>query len=423
MKILFLEIDTEKTWALASTGPAAIAAYIRAYGHEATFFRVLANQDPDDIIGHIEMESPDILGFSLTTRQWRRAADLADAIRETLDIPVIAGGSHPTFLPESVLRAKGFDYVCLGEGEEALCELLSNLEKGYKICQKRIENIWVKGGTRPALRAPFRPMDAMPFVDRDFLDEKHGVIYISTQRGCPFLCASCVAEAMNTLYKTTGYVRRRSIHHVIAELKQIRAEHSLNYVIFLDDTFTVNREWIDGFCRLYGPEFGTGFSINARVETVNRKMLGTLSRAGCRHIVYGVESGSMQIRRDVLNRPVTNRRIIDVFNWTKAENIMVTANYMIGLPGETPQDIEQTLALHAELDPDDFGCFVFYPYPGTSLFHVCRQKGFLSDNYLEIRADNRHSVLNMPALTKHDIDYFYETFAALRKRELLKRRL
>ncbi|MGD8706867.1 MAG: radical SAM protein, partial [Syntrophobacterales bacterium] len=161
--------------------------------------------------------------------------------------------------------------------------------------------------------------------------------------------------------------------------------------------------------------------INARVETVDRDMLAQLAKAGCRHIIYGVESGSSRLRSEVLHRPVANQRIIDVFNWTKKAGIMVTANYMLGLPGETAEDIEQTLALNEELQPDDFGYFVFYPYPGTRLFSLCREKHFLPANWLELPANNRQSILNLPELTKEEIIHYYNTFTEVRKQAYMSR--
>jgi anaerobic magnesium-protoporphyrin IX monomethyl ester cyclase len=421
MKILFIEIDTETAWAVASVGPACIASYVRLHGHDAALLRAAPEQSVQDVISGIEKEAPDIIGFSLATVQWQRAAYLAREIRKRIDIPLIAGGLHATFAPLSVLESEGFNYVCLGEGEEAMCDLLSWLENGGDISEGRIYNIWAKGACRPEIRPPFTPLDDMPFMARDLLDEKYGVIHMSTQRGCPFPCTFCAAGAIAGLYENKGYLRRRSVGSVLKELWQIREKGPVNYVVFLDDTFTVNREWVKQFCRVYGSEMGTAFSINARAETVDRDMIDQLARAGCRHMIYGVESGSMRVRRDILNRPVENARFIDVFNWTKQANILVTANYMIGVPGETPEDIDQTLALHDALEPDDFGYFVFYPYPGTKLFHVCREKRYLPGDYLELPANNRQSILNLPDLSKDDIEYYYTEFTKVREDAYMRR--
>jgi radical SAM superfamily enzyme YgiQ (UPF0313 family) len=413
MNILFLEIDTEREWALASVGPAYIASYIRLHGHEATLLRVRPKEEMHGLIASIEKEAPDILGISLTTRQWQRGARVAGEIRKKLHIPVIAGGHHPTFAAESVLQTEGFDYVCLGDGEEPVAELLDCLGKGQEISQGQIANIWVQGGSRPQIRPPLKPLDKIPFLARDLLDERYGVAHLITQRGCPFPCTFCAAGGIRDLYKNVGYLRRRTVQDVVRELYHIKAESPLNYVVFLDDTFTVNKDWVGEFCRIYGTEISTGFSINARVETVDRDMLDQLAKAGCRHIIYGVESGSSRMR--------DNQRIIDVFNWTKKASIMVTANYMLGLPGETAEDIEQTLALNEELQPDDFGYFVFYPYPGTRLFHLCREKHFLPENWLDLPANNRQSILNLPELTKKKIIHYYNTFTEVRKQTYLNR--
>jgi len=421
MKIVFIEVDTETGWAVASVGPAYIASYIRLHGHEAALVRTAPQQNVQEIVSRLEKEAPDIIGFSLATVQWGRAAYLAGEIHKKMDIPVIAGGLHATFAPLSVLESEGFDYVCLGEGEQAVCELLSWLGSGEDRPVGRIANIWAKGAHRPEIRPPFSPLDTMPFMARDLLDEKYGVIHMSTQRGCPFPCTFCAAGAIAGLYGNRGYLRRRSVDNVLEELRQIRKKGPVNYVVFLDDTFTVNREWVKEFCSRYGGEIGIGFSINARVETVDRDMIERLADAGCRHIIYGIESGSMRVRRDILNRPIENGRIMDVFHWTKQANLLVTANYMLGVPGETTEDIDQTLALHEKLEPDDFGYFVFYPYPGTKLFDVCREKGYLPAEYLELPANNRKSILNLPDLSKNDIDHYYTIFTQIREDAYRKR--
>jgi len=217
------------------------------------------------------------------------------------------------------------------------------------------------------------------------------------------------------LYGDRKYIRRRSVANVLEELHLIRSAQPMNYIIFLDDTFTLNKDWVLRFCRQYRTAFDTGFSINARVDTVDREVINRLSEAGCKHIIYGVESGSARIRRNVLNRYTENQRFRDVFRWTKQAGILTTANYMIGLPYETREDIEKTLALDRELEPGDFGCFVFYPFPGTPLARLCRWRGLLPEGYLDLPVNHRQSILNLPDLTPDDIEYYYATFKSIRR--------
>ncbi len=420
MKVLFLEIETERDWAVASIGPAFLAAYLRAAGHEAAMVRVPLDMDAAGLIEAVRPFAPGLLAVSMTTRQWLRARTILSASRKELGIPVIAGGLHPTFAPEEVLGNGGFDFVCLGEGEQALLDLVVALESGAD--PGSIPNIWSRGGARPMLRPPFAPVDDLPFAARDLLEERYGVVHMMTQRGCPFPCTYCAAGQYNQLYgRNSLYGRRRSHENVLAELEAIRREGPLNYVIFLDDTFTIHPIWVEEFCQVYGPRLGVPFSLHARADTVTRDLLKQLADAGCRHIVYGVESGSERLRREVMQRPIRNEQMIDAFAWTREAGIMATANYMLGLPTETKEDLEQTFSLHEQLRPYDFGYFVFYPYPGTQLFHYCREHGLLPDDYLDRPANHRESILRLRDLSPADIGAAYDRFTALRERDVLMR--
>ena len=241
---------------------------------------------------------------------------------------------------------------------------------------------------------------------------------MATQRGCPFPCTYCAARMYNQLYAADGeeYGRRRSHANVLAELRQLEEDDRLGYVIFLDDTFTINHSWVMEFCRLYGEQVRAPFSLHARVETVNERMLHMLAEAGCRQITFGVESGSERVRREIMRRQVGNQRFKDVFRWTRDAGILLTANFMLGLPGETRDDLEQTLELAEDLNVADFGYFVFYPYPGTHLFDACLERGYLPADYLERPANHRETILRMPDLSGDDIAEYYERFTALRQK-------
>jgi anaerobic magnesium-protoporphyrin IX monomethyl ester cyclase len=424
MRVLFLEMDTENEWAVASLGPAFLAAWLRRHGHEAAFLRIAVNRPMAAIASDIERVSPDVIGVSITTRQWLRARDVLGALRRICHIPVIVGGLHATFSPEEVLHHDGIDYACLGEGEAPMLDLVNALASGRRVEDGSIANIWVRGGARPALRNPIEPLDAVPFLARDMLDERWGVRHVTTQRGCPFPCTFCAARMYDKLYAsadTTSYGRRRSHANVLAELQELRAQGALNYVVFLDDTFTIHHRWVREFCKVYGREFAVPFSLNARVETVNETMLGELAAAGCKHIVYGVESGSERVRREIMKRAAGNQRFRDVFRWTREAGIMATANYIIGTPGESRAEMSETIGLHHELQPVDFGFFVFYPYPGTELFQFCLANGYLPADYLTRPANHRQSILNLPDVTQADIAAVYEEWTRIRVAAALRR--
>jgi radical SAM superfamily enzyme YgiQ (UPF0313 family) len=422
MHILFLEIDTDAEWAVCSLGPAFLAAVARERGHTASLLRVAHDADLPDVTKAVSAAKADLIGVSMTTRQWLRAREVVGAIRDALDVPVIAGGLQATFSPEDILAAPGFDAVCLGEGERPFAQVLEHMSAGHLLQDIEVPNIWVKGGRHPGLQPPIENIEDVPFMARDMLDEHSGVIHMTTQRGCPFPCTYCAARMYDQLYEGIGsYGRRRSVENVITELEQIRAADALHYVIFLDDTFTINHPWVHEFSQVFPERVGVPFSIHARAETMRPDLIEALAKAGCAHVVYGVESGSERIRRDVMKRPVSNDRLVETFERTKAAGIMVTANYMMGLPGETREDLQATIDLHHRLGPLDFGYFVFYPFPGTQLFQTCKQQGILPENWRDLPARHDQSILDLPDLTKEDIANTFAQWTAIRKAAELAR--
>jgi anaerobic magnesium-protoporphyrin IX monomethyl ester cyclase len=413
MKMLFLEIATERNWALAAIGPSCLASWLRQHGHDIQVHVVDYDATIDEVIDAVRASGPALIGLSMTTRQWLRGAQIVAGVRAVIDIPVIAGGLHPTFSPEGVLDSDGFDYVCLGEGEGALLDVVEHIEAGVPIVAGAILNIQCRGAKRPELRPPVPNLDDLPWMARDMLMERPGMAYMVTQRGCPFLCTYCAARMYNEMY--SGYGRRRSLENVHAEIAALK-ERGVGYLLFLDDTFTIHRGWVKDFCEQHAANGAMPFSLHARAETMTDAMMSQLASAGCKHITYGVESGSERVRREIMRRHISNDKLIDVFERTKAAGILVTANYILGTPGEKPHEIQETLDLHEQLMPNDFGYFVFYPYPGTPLFKTCMDANLLPDDWMTRPANHRKSILNLPDLTEEQIDYYYDQFTRARER-------
>ncbi len=414
MKILFIELEVEAEWGLAAAGPAYIASSVRQAGHQAELITLRWQQQPRAILPQLLAAEADLIGFSLTTTQWPRAQEVAREIRHHLATPIIAGGLHATFSSESILESGLFDYCCIGEGELAVTELLHRLASGSADPAAGVAGIRSPGEPLPRAAAVVEDLDLLPFPDRDFLQEPHGVVYLSTQRGCPYPCSYCAAAALQQLStEIGGRVRRRSVSNVLTELRQIRAQRGLSYVVFLDDTFTLDRAWIATFCRDYRAHIGVGFSANARAENSSEALLDQLQQAGCRHLAFGVESGSERVRREILRRPVTNQRLLQAVRSTQARGMLATVSYMIGVPGERPEEIEETMAFHQQLKPDDFSLFIYYPYPGTALYALCRERGYLQEGDPAPVVPAGRSVLRLPGLSAQQLQAYYEKFQAL----------
>lgn len=413
MLLLFLEIETGSAWAAASLGAAAVGAYVRERGHEAALLRVPAGQPAEEAARAVLARSPDLVGLSLVSRQWPRAKAVAASLRKISETPVVAGGLLPTFSPEVALAAPGFDFACVGQGEEPTLALLEALAQGER-SGRGIPGLAVRGAPNPG---PSRTLDpeSLPFWARDLCGEANGVVHVGARRGCPFSCAYCAAGALTVLHGP-GFGRRRSPGRVLAELRSVARDQDLNYVIFVDDTFTLDRDWLAAFLPAYGAEFGLGFSVHARPDTLDAALAQDLARAGCRHVVLGVESASARVRQEIMRRPMSEAVIRDAAAAVRRAGLVLTLNVMYGLPGETPAEAGATLELVEALAPDDFGHFAFHPYPGTALHAVCRERGLLPPDFFDRPADNAEPALDLPEFPAAAVRQVHAKFAALRGR-------
>jgi len=375
-----------------------------------------------DLIYKVNRVKPDLIGFSSVTNQFPYMKLYAKWIKEEVDLPVVCGGIHATLSPEEVIACDDINVVCIGEGEYPLLELANRLESGKEY--DRIENFWVrKEGT--VIRNPLRPLisnlDELPFPDREIfpyekvLRRRGGQADFLAGRGCPYSCTYCCNYAIRKIHEGKGrYVRIRSISNVLEEIKRVTDKYGslVKELSFDDDTFTLMHGWVKEFCEAYGKEFDHPFSCNARVDTVNKEVLAALKKAGCDIIKIGVESGNEWLRRNVLKRSMTNEQIIKACKTAHDLGLKVHVFNMIGLPFETSSMIEETIELNRLIAPDRVQTSIFYPYPKTELYEICKEEGFLTDKYKKSYFDDG-TTLNLPTLSQEQINMYYAKFKEL----------
>ncbi len=368
-----------------------ISSVIKEGGHESCLEIIYETVDSAYIKKLIDRHNPDIIGISSTTPMWQFARQYAEWIKEYSQIPVMIGGIHPTSAPEEVISHKAVDIICIGEGEYATLELLNKLEAGENY--RNIENLWFKDSDGSIIKNPLRPLisnlDELPFPDRDifdmdFLIEKN--IWLATLvtsgRGCPYNCTFCCHSLLKKKYNDLEqkYVRQRSVEDVIRELTYLKTNYAPSYFLIYDDTFTWNREWVMKFCESYAEnELNIPFAVNVRVETVDSDLLTTMKDAGLDMIIAGIETGNERLREKVLNKRIDNERIKKVFRIADEMNIKTYTTNMVGIPGETAQTIVEGIKLNWELEPDKIQISIFTPFPGTELYQLCKEKGYLGN--------------------------------------------
>jgi radical SAM superfamily enzyme YgiQ (UPF0313 family) len=421
MKVLFIwsDVNTFYPRGHIHMGIAALSAYIKEAGHSTELLHVCKPLEREEFLGILERAKADIFAFSVMTNQFPNSVILAGWARERFpNTPVLFGGHHPSLAPEEVLAVPAVDMVCLGEGEEALRELLDRMGAGRDYSD--ILNLWVKKNgaiARNELRPLNNELDKLPFLDMDvfrleeaFKGEDGMFINVMAGRGCPFGCTYCCNPAMARLYRGKGPMSRiRSVDRTLEEIKHHIGRHPrITYVNLCDETFNYRKEWVAEFCARYKKEIGLPFSIMARPEKMDDDIARTISDAGCELISIGVESGNEELRRRVLKRNMTDEQIINAFALADRYGIHTSLFAMFGLPHETPEMMQQTIDIMKRCKPNVVQRSIFYPLPATELYEECVRRGWMTDetstSYYE------KSVLNMPSATREQIKHYYDLF-------------
>ncbi len=343
----------------------------------------------DKMVKKAKAYKPDLVAFSCLTNLYPWVSKMASLVKKEMDVPIIVGGLHPTILPEFVIKNPDIDMICIGEGEEALLELVSGMQNGKMDCS--IKNIWFKRNGE-IIRNPSRPfiqdMDSLPFPDKDMF-RQYGCfsdrLYVMTSRGCPYQCTYCFNSYYRKLLNQHGhsYIRRRSVENVIEELKFFKARYHIREVFFYDDVFTINDEWIKNFAAVYKKEIHLPFKILVHPKNVKRDIMMLLKEAGCIYVDIGVESGSEDVRYKLLKRNMSNNDIINTANILKEVGIKFCTLNIVGFPTETTEQMWETYELNRKIRPNGTIVSIFYPFPKTELADFCAENGFIKEDEYE----------------------------------------
>ncbi len=368
-------------------GVAAISGFLRSEGIETFLLNVNAEMgyglDLERIKKDVAAIRPDLIGFSVVTNQYKYALEIASAIRGSYEGPIVFGGIHPTMDPHGCLSEKVIDSVCVGEGEEAMLELV---RKGSPVGVRNMGYRGASGTVIEPLR-PFIDITRLPPKDYDIfdfqrmIDAKDGWVGILASRGCPFRCTYCLNHKIIKLYKESGslprdYMRRHTVEQVMGEIDYLLTHYSrIKMFIFDDDLFTFDKEWLRDFSRAYRAATRIGFVCNAHVRMFDDEAASYLKEAGCRIIKFGIESGSERMRRGVLCRYMTNKDIEGAFASAHKFGLHTSAFVMIGLPGEKKEDVLATVKLLARVQPGRFRWTLFFPYVGTRAYDIAKEAG------------------------------------------------
>ena len=380
MRVLFVQDDIFR-----SQGVMILSALLKQNNHDCD---ILIQTFHKDLIKEIFEYNPDVICFSLLTTKYNWFCDIAKMIKKEKDIPIVVGGPHPTFFPE-MIEEYFVDYVCIGEGEFAIKDLLEAIYKNKDT--SKIKNIWTKKNgkiIKNDVRKLIEDLDKLPWPDIT-LYEKYSyfknlnVYSIVSGRGCPYNCSFCFNKKYNELYKNKGkIIRRKSVDQLIKEIKYLISKNKkINYLIFEDDDFLLaSKNWLKDFFQKYKSSINLDYGINARANSVNENSIKYLKKTGCHSIRMGLESADPYIRESILKKQITNEQVIKASKLIKNCGIKLQIYHILGNPTETTEKALNTYEFSKDINPTNCWCSLLHPYPGTEIMDIVKKYGLVDEN-------------------------------------------
>lgn len=319
---------------------------------------------------------PDFIGFGVIS--WNRSVtgEIIQQIKATTkEKIVVCGGKDPSYVPEKYL-AYGADAVVIGEGEETIVELLNayNLQRGLE----DVNGIAYQNG-KDLVTTKYRDpknLDTLLYPAFDLVEYAHytnirlGGIpghflktgFMMANRGCPFGCKFCTENVRNVF-------RERTIDDIIGEIKWQVKNYKIKGLVFLDDLFYYKNERIIEFCKeILKEKIKLKIYAQTRVDKVdNPKILGLMKKAGFFQLALGIESGSPKILK-MVNKGINVDQIKRGVKAINDAGIYSYSYMIIGLPGETMDDMEMTGNLLKEINSTFVAVNYYMPMPGTPLY-------------------------------------------------------
>ena len=363
--------------------------------------------------------NPGVIGISaLFTSTYYNMLSLAKVFREIFPTAlIIAGGGVPTNMYGEIFKSSPFfDALCYGEGERPLAGLLQAKSAGGDRLGVFLEEhkSWItrkKAEAGQSFRYDFiENLDEIPFYDYDILDASQNNLQLSgsgfsdfntarnvyasaTSRGCPHRCCFCASHSVH------GWkMRYHSAERIREDLTRLKSDYAAETIFFQDDHFMADKQRalaiVEGAKELGLKIF---FQNGLAVYALDRKTLEVLKNAGIDHLVLSLESGSERVLKEIMHKPLDLSIVRRVTSDCRDLHIDVDINILIGLPGETKQDIEDTREFLKTLYPSWFRIYIAVPLVGSEMYGICVKNGYLSGNH--IGTNWKRSVIETPDFT------------------------
>lgn len=397
-------------------GIAGLSAYIKSKGYQTGLIDFTFGLNYTEAVRLAKKFNPDVICFSSRSNEFEHVVKTAKIFRNVFGVPIFCGGIHPTIAPDDALR-DCFDGICIGEGEEALYDLLKNMEKGKYL---KTKGFWFRKDGK-IIKNPVRPLikdlDGIPLFDYELFDmpkylkaRDNQIDYIGA-RGCPYNCAYCINHILQGIYAGKGqYVRMKSVDKIISELKTLTNRYKIKSIFFIDEIFNISTERLKEFAAKYSKEINIPFECCVRANLCSDENMKYLKQANCSKINIAIECGDEKYRKELLCKDVTDEQIINAFGFARKYKLHTMSYNMIGLPFETPQQIEKTIEINKKARADSIQASTFVPFPGTKLYNFCKEHNLLLNKKMDI-SYYWGVYLKNPNLTPKQLEHYRRWFS------------
>ena len=360
-------------------GMAYLASYLMQNNYRVVICdRNLKQTESNDVSHYIKRHGIDVVGISGFITQVKHVITVIDRIKDEYPhLPVVLGGPQTHGTSEFFLRHTRADFVISGTGELPFLNLLNALVEEQSLegvsglsYRRRDGSIMVQPPNPSQQNQFFVKQPAYELFDIEkYLDcNYHGFIGkksldIIWSRGCPYSCSYCI-------YSLKGYkVSFRPIEDLMTEIRHLREHFGITDFIFADENFTLNRKRTLEMVDELKKEEVT-WVTSARVDLLDEEILTRMKEAGCRKMMLGLESFSRKVLQN-MNKKVKLECIPEKIKLIRTLGIQLEANFMVGMPEETPETIKDTERYCIE-NSLFFGPSYVTPFPGTKLYEDCR---------------------------------------------------
>lgn len=309
----------------------------------------------------LEDYDPDFVGISTLTHRYQWNLKFARQIKERIpDTRIIMGGPHPTAVPDVVAREDCIDYVCVGEGEGAILDLVTDPDR------TDIPNIYPN-----KLRPLITDLDSLPFPDKSIwiphaITLKEITTYLAmSARGCPYECRYCFNCTRMIMAEGLGpWLRYRSAESVVREIEEAKKIYPLKFVLFQEDNLGYSIEFMREFAPRYRDRVNLPYTGNTHPLIITEECASLFSMSNCKFVMLGLQSGNEELRRDVIGRHETNEWVLEAAALLHKYKIPFSIDHLFGLPGgDTLAIAQESARLYNEMRPFTINTYRLYLLP------------------------------------------------------------